>query len=42
MTNKKRAPVCVTAYICKAVGSANEEIHHTRLQLLAKKEKKMN
>lgn len=32
----KCAPVSVTAHICKAVGSMNQKIHHTRLQLLAK------
>lgn len=32
----KYAPVRVTAHICKAVGSMNQKIHHTRLQLLVK------
>lgn len=32
----KYVPVRVTAHICKAVGSMNQKIHHTRLQLLVK------
>lgn len=30
------APVHVTAHICKSIGSMNQKIHHTRLQLLVK------
>lgn len=30
------APVRVTAHICKSIGSMNQKIHHTRLQLLLK------